>query len=232
MLDEKDLQPVELVEELIEEPIEDPEQPAEEPIEEPAEEPVEEPKKDFSVPGAKYMAEKKKRQELEKILANQKAEQDKLRIVQEYISQGYPEPTAIYHAEERVRQSRENDEVKSRLLDLDIRDLTKSDSFFADAMSYKDEIKEKIRQYGIGAEEAYMMIRGPVRTREIMTQQEQLNANKRRQVEHKKVTNSTPAAPQNPYKLDEVDKRALAGLQKAQPEVSWTAEKYYKLMKS
>lgn len=198
---------------------------------EPTEMEPEKPKSDH-VPLNKYMAEKKRRQELEKLFAQQEAEREKIRIAQEYMSQGYPEQTALYHANQIVSQRQEANEVKAKLLDFEVRDLAKSDPFFADAETYKDEIKGKMRELKCSAEEAYMLLRGRSRTREYQLEQEQRAVAKRRKATTKKVENASPDAPKNPYPLDEHDEKALAELQKAMPDAGWTREKYYKMMKT
>jgi len=189
------------------------------------------PPKSDHVPLNKYMAEKKRRQELEKAFAQQAVEREKLTLKQELINRGWPEYEAELQATDKVRQKQESDEVKSKLLDFEVKDLSKSDPFFADAESYKDEIKDKMREFRCSAEDAYELLRGKTRRREFQLEQEQRAAAKRRQTTTKKVENAAPSATKSPYKLDDHDKKALAGLQKAQPDSGWTAEKYWKALK-
>ncbi len=191
----------------------------------------EKPAKQDHVPLNKYMAEKKRRQELERKFAAQEADREKLRITTDYVNRGYPEDEALRLAEKDVNQRSKLEALEAKQLDYDIKDLAK-DPFFADAETYRDDIKEKIRDLKCDAETAYMLIRGKTRTREFQTVQEQKNLNQRRKVEQKKVVSASPSAPKNPYPLDDHDKKALAGLQKAQPGANWTAEKYYKTLKT
>jgi hypothetical protein len=110
------------------------------------------------------------------------------------------------------------------------------DNFFSDAPTYKNEIQKVIKDYKakgieIDAEEAYFKVRGKSRMREYRTDIEQKALLDRRNGDDKKLPASTPKAPKDPYPLDDVDKKALEGLQKAQPSAGWTAERYFKLMK-
>jgi hypothetical protein len=201
--------------------------------EEPAEEekPSAQEKPTDTVPLAKYVAERKKRQEYEKILAQQEAEREKAKLVEELVNRGWPEYEAELQAAEKIRQSREAKEIKDRLLDFEIKELARNDPFFADAVAYAAAIKEKMQQWDCDAETAYMAIRGKARTKEMQLQKEQLALAQRRSSPAKKVENAAPEKPRSPYKLDEADKKALAELRKAQPEANWTIEKYWKMMK-
>ena len=184
--------------------------------------------KDDTVPLAKYMSEKKKRQEMERIFAQQRAEQEKAQMVQELVNVGYPEHEAIRQAEEKVRLQQDLRQVKEKQLEYEIRDLATSDTFYADAVSFKSELKEIMASKNVDAEEAYMLLRGKSRIREIALQNEQRNLASKKP--GKKVESASPAPSKNPYPLTNDDKKALAGLQKAQPDTGWTAKKFYELM--
>lgn len=204
----------------------------EEDSQEPEKQPAEKPAAD-TVPLSKYLGEKKRRQELEKVFAQQTAEREKLALKDDLIKRGWPEYEAELQAADKVRQKQESDEVKSKLIDFEIKDLSKSDPFFADAETFKDEIKGKMREMDVDAETAYMLIRGRTRTREYQLQQEQRELVKRKSPSAtKKVANAAPEPPKSPYKLDDHDKKALAELQRVQPDSGWTPEKYYKMMKT
>lgn len=209
---------------------EGPETPEEEDPEK--EKPAAKPPKSDHVPLSKYMEEKKRRQDLERVISQQEAEREKYRLIGEYIERGYPEAEAQHLAQKDVGQKQELSELKERQWNYDIKDLAKSDVFFADAEAYRDEIKGKMRDLKIGAEEAYMLLRGRARTLEMKTEIEQNNLAKRQKAEGKKAVNAAPSAPKNPYALDETDQKALARLRRADPEGKWTAEKYHKLMKT
>jgi hypothetical protein len=196
------------------------------------EKPAAKPPKSDHVPLSKYMEERKRRQDLEKVLSQQEAEREKYRLTDDYVKRGYPEEEAHHLASKDVSQKQEMSELKEQQWNYDIKDLAKSDVFFADAEAYKDEIKGKMRDLKIGAEEAYMLLRGRVRTMEMKTEIEQNNLAKRQKAEGKKTVNAAPSAPKNPYALDETDQKALARLRRADPEGKWTAEKYHKLMKT
>lgn len=190
------------------------------------------PAKNDSVPLSKYLTEKKRRQEVEKLFAQQASEREKLQLREDFVRRGYPDEEADYLAGEKVKQKQRDEQVQSKLVDMEIKDLARGDSFYADAESFKDEIKEKMREKGVDAEEAYMLIRGKARVREVKLEEEQRNLAQRRKTTTKKVENAPSSAAKNPYPLDDADKKALAGLQKMSPDAQWNVEKYYKLMKS
>lgn len=185
------------------------------------------------VPLSKYMQERKKRQELEAQIKQsqqqQQYNQDWWATYNSYVANGWPEAEAQRMTNKDLYQKQESEKVNEKLLEFEIKDLAKSDSFYADAVSFKEEIKEKVRKLGISVEDAYMMVHGKSRVSEYKTQQEQLKLHDRRP--QKKVANAAPSAPKNPYPLDEHDRKALAELKKAQPGRGWDEKKYYELMK-
>ena len=196
-------------------------------------EPVDEPTKPSDhVPLAKYMVEKKKRQELERVLSQQEAERKELNVVQGYLERGYPEFEAATLAKRDVSHDRELESLKARFQDTEIKDLSRSGDFYSDAETFTDEIKDKMKSLNISAKDAYMLVRGETRSYEVQLKKEQRAAVQRKQTTSKTVTTAKATAPTSPYKLDENDKKALAGLQKAQPDGGWSLEKYYKLMKT
>lgn len=211
------------VEETVEDIVEEEEEVEEVEVEE------EPPKRDDNVPLAKYMAEKKKRQEMERILTQQWGEAEKAKLAQELINVGYPEHEAIRQAEEKIQLKHELAELRAGQLDNKIRDLAASDSFYADATSFKSELRDIMTSKNVDAEEAYMLLRGKSRIREVALQNEQRQLAKKKE---KRVESASPAPSKNPYPLDVDDKKALAGLQKSQPDSGWTAKKYYELMKT
>ena len=90
-----------------------------------------------------------------------------------------------------------------------------------------------MKKKDLTAEEAYNVLRGKQRQRELKEDGEQKDLAKRRS-QGTRQKSPGPAAslnPKNPYPLDDVDKKALKSLQKAQPSANWTVEKYYKMMK-
>lgn len=189
------------------------------------------PKRSDMVPLAKLQTEKRKRQELERILAQQQAQQEELRLYHAYVEQGFPEQLAQTWAKGAVQQRMEQDEIKSKLLKLEIRDLAKSDEFYADAESFASEIIGLMREKQLDAGQAYLLIRGQTRLKEVeLNRQQRELARKKEPV--KKVESSTPTKVKDPYPLDDVDKKTLAELQKAAPEKGWTKEKYWKIKHS
>lgn len=196
-----------------------------------------EPAPQDSVPLAKYMAEKKKRQEAERILIEQQTKDETNRaIVSEYqafLQRGYPEKEAWLLAADKVNQAKATqaltEKTEAKLFKLELRDFAKSDAFYADAASFEDEIRAKMQKLDCTMQEAYMMVRGPARTREFNLQQEQRS--KAKQGKNRTLPTSGSQPLKSKYNLDADDRKALAGLQKAQPNAGWTAEKYYREMK-
>lgn len=200
-----------------------------------------------SVPEATFLEEKKRRKELEHQLREFKekdVEKDSLltktQLKQKYIDKGFDEELADSLAEEFAAMKSEVrkasfKELDNSAIDDDLKELAR-DSFFSDAPTYKNEIQALVKDYKakgieLDVEEAYFKIRGKSRMREYRTDIEQKALLDRRKGEEKKLPNSNPAPTKDPYPLDDTDKKALEGLQKAQPSAGWTAEKFYKLMK-
>jgi len=212
---------------IVEEP-EEPEEPEEEP-EEPEEEPDSEPEPAHdSVPLAKYMEEKKRRQEAEKVLAQKETEKQRYALKQSLMERGWPEPEAEIQAREQAERDALLKNLQRKTYEMDVRNLAQSNEFFADAEAFKSEILEQMERLDIGAKEAYMMLRGDVRTREMLTKQQQRAATKK---PAKKVENASPTPVKSQYPLTAEERKVLAELQRAQPGAGWTAEKYTKLMK-
>ncbi|MFA4834908.1 MAG: hypothetical protein WC749_02385 [Dehalococcoidia bacterium] len=222
------------IDEVVEEQVEGTiEEETEEPVGElETEEPPKPKKKSDSVPLAKYMEVKNRLKDYEKAQIQQQAERDKMSIKQDLIARGWPEMEAEIQSNNQIRQYIEMEEIKSKLVDGEIKELAQSDGFFADAMTFKADIREKMRQWNCDAETAYMAIRGKARTREYQLEQEQRVAAKRRPAQTKKVETAAASAPKTQYKLDEADRKALEGLQKAMPDAGWTIAKYHKMMKT
>jgi len=217
----------------------------EEEVEEEVEEIEEEEPVDKQTPAekallAKYMKEKKARQELERTANLEKEERERekarLELIDDYVKQGYPQPTAEFHANKVIEQDREIKETQAKLQDklvnMEIKDLARSDPFYADAESFKDEIKGLMKTKELDAEQAYMMIRGKARTKEMQIEQQQTAQAKRTKAVSRKVVNATAPAAKNPYPLDADDKKALKGLQDMFPEEKWNAAKYWKYHKT
>ena len=219
--------------EEVDEPINEDEQVEEQPKRNNEDEQVKEhPKQNDTVSLARFMQEKRKRKDLERVLSQQEAERKELKVVQGYIERGYPEFEATTLAKRDVTHDRELESLKSRFQDSEIKDLSRSGDFFSDAETFADEIKDKMKSLNIGAKDAYMLVRGETRSQEVQLKKEQRAAVQRKQATSKTVTTAKATAPTSPYKLDENDKKALVGLQRAQPDGGWSVEKYYKLMKT
>ena len=239
LLEEQELEQEieEVVDEEPEENLEDEPETEEEPEDE---EPPKKPqKKSDYVPLSKHMEVRNKLKEtnarlaeLEKTQIKAQAERDKQTIKQDLIARGWPEAEAEIQANSEIRRFIEMEEIKSKLVDSEIKELAMSDGYFSDALSYRGEIRAKMRQFNCDAETAYRLVRGTTRDREYKLEQEQRAAVKRRPAaQTKKVSTAAATAPKAQYKLDEADRKALAGLQKAMPDAGWDAKKYWETMK-
>jgi hypothetical protein len=193
----------------------------------------------------RYRDEKQKRKELERRLRDledksnsfeDKERVDKIRgLVKE---RGYDDDVANLMGDlfnEITKTIPKVDRVEQEILD-DIEDYAEENP---EVLKFKKEIVEKVKRYrkvdpDFGVEHALNLIK-PVKLRygEIKTDIEQKQAIARKSVENKKVAvSSSSESPKNPYPLDEADKKALEGLQRAQPDKNWTAEKYFTRMKN
>jgi hypothetical protein len=235
---------VEEVEDVVEEEVaEESEEEVEEAV--PEEEVPEEPpaKKPATVPEATFLAEKKKRKELERklreideskldgqILARKDAKK------QELIGKGFDETVAeemanmLVEALAEVHSDRKRKSQDDIFLD-ELNDLA-SEEYYSDIKGFAPEIKAKMDKVkGLTIEEAYLLVRGPSRNREVKTAVEQKQALERRKASDKATPNSQPQGKEKQYKLTPAELKTVADLQKMQPEANWTKEKYYKLTK-
>lgn len=195
------------------------------------------------VPLAVLLKEKAKRKELEKRvkeleLQDEQKEVDTqiTKIQARLVNQGYSEEEAreeaeeVYYTRQMARQSKKESEEKSFRLQL--KELATTDNFYKDCELYADEIKAKIKKIpDIDVEEAYMLVRGGLGRKEFKEDLEQRQAIARRNVATRSGFASNGGSMNSKYQLDDNDKKALAQLQKVQPESGWNAEKYYKFVK-
>lgn len=207
---------------------------SEETVEQPevSEEPTHDEKKEENVPLRVLIEERKKRQAIERELRKYQEAKTKDEIKSK-LSQRYSDPEFVEEqAELQYNMRILQEKVMSKEADTTIKELAQTDDFYSDAVQYKDEIKSIMFEKHIDAEDAYMLLRGKARARELKEDMEQKAIIKRRGAEPKaSPSNSTPSSPKNPYPLDDNDKKALQMLQQVQPEKKWTVEKYFKLMK-
>lgn len=190
-------------------------------------------KRNDSVPISVYLSEKERRKKAEQQLNLLYETSERESIKKQWLSDGYDEKFAEAMALIQSDLALQKRKSKSEILDDEILSLAKSDPFFEDAEAYKSDIAALMESKGVSAENAYMILRGRARTREIREDVEQLRlANKRVEpVAPTEPVTISSGAPQNPYPLDANDHKALEALQKSQPWAQWTAEKYYKTMK-
>lgn len=196
--------------------------------------------KEDKIPLTKYMQEKKRRKDLEKRLRDleeksmsQESKERANSIKQLVQERGYDEGVADLFSDmfnEITKQIPKVDRFEQEILE-DIQDYADDNP---EVLKYKKEIVEKVKKYrkadpDFSVEDALSLIKpSKIRYSELKTDIEQKQALERRKVEGKKVATSSASSPKNPYPLDEADKKALEGLQKAQPDKNWTAEKYWK----
>jgi hypothetical protein len=194
------------------------------------------------VPLGRFLEEKKRRKELERLLRENEEKhqsyQDKERvdkIRESVISKGYDEGVADLMADmfnEITKTMPKVDRVEQEILQ-DIQDYADENP---EVLKHKKEIVEKIKKYrkvdpDFGIEQALSLIKpSKVRYNEVKTDIEQKNAIARRNNENRKVATSTGSPQKEKYPLAEADRKALEGLQKAQPDKGWTAEKLWKRM--
>ena len=189
--------------------------------------------KEDHVPLSKFMAEKKRRKELESLLADQKDERERLQYKQKLIDNGYPEDDAERQASEESSRRRKMEQLEARQMDIDIRDLARGgDEFFADAETFKDDIKDLMRKKGYDAEEAYISLRGKTRRQELKVKQEQRALAARAKSPIKKVETAASIPQKAASKLSPAEMDTLKELQKAMPDANWTVEKYIQRMKT
>lgn len=196
--------------------------------------------KEDRVPLNKYLQEKKKRREIERRLReieektmSYESKQSVDKFKEKVLENGFGEDVATLFGDlynEITKSLPKVDKVEHDILE-DIQDYADENP---EILKYKKEIVDKVKKYrkadpDFSIEDALSLIKpSKVRYSEIKTDVEQKQAMERRKVEGKKVATSTGSSPKNPYPLDEVDIKALEGLQKMQPDKGWTAEKYYK----
>lgn len=205
--------------------------------------------KEESVPLSVYMKEKNKRKALVKEVEDLKEKSYDIETrtfldetKNELVDAGLDEEIASKLASRIAKVMGSKNEGKSKYESIyeDIADLAEEDDFFADANEYKQEIAKKIiaaKKVGqkMTPEEAYFALRGKQRLREIKNK-----TDKRKSIQNKdrdlnstiKTASGNKGNINSKYNLNPEEKRTLSELQKAQPDAKWTAEKYYKLMKS
>lgn len=189
-----------------------------------------------SVPLAKYLSIEKELKQIKREREREKLEaimeREKAKVAQDYIKRNYPEEEAVKLAERDITIQREFEEARRERREAQVERLARSGDFFADAETYMDEVVDMMKRSDLTAKQAYMAIRGDIRTNEMQTQGEQRNLAARAKATDKKTATATATAPDSDYSgLDNDDKKALAKLQELQPEMNWSAAKYKKVMK-
>jgi len=189
------------------------------------------------------LKERKKRQELERQVKEFESKyleesfrSTKAELKQEYIDDGLSEEVAEKRAEREAKRDSQMQKFESMISGLsnpvvdEIRELAESDEFFNDAPSFKEDIAKKMKEHkGISAEEAYMMVRGKERAREVRQNLEVRTQFERKEIEQKGVPSSGSGKTKELYPLDEEDKKTLQTMQRLKPEDKWTAKRYWEL---
>ena len=181
------------------------------------------------VPLSRFLEEKQKRKDLEKRLRSYEDNEVKNKYKEKWVNKGFEDDYAEAQADIEYKIHLQDAKLKDMELDAEISTLSKEDEYFSDATSYKSEIKAKMKEKGLTAEEAYLILRKKSRNREVQIDMEQKElAGKRGNGSVNTNPTSSPSNPRNPYPLDDADKKALLGLQRMMPSAGWNAEKYYK----
>lgn len=173
--------------------------------------------------------ERRRREALERERTIEHAERVKADLARKFEDLGYTPELAKAEADERYQSKRKLDQIEQRLLNSEILELSKSSDVYADAMTYKDDIRAKMQELDVDAEQAYLLVRGSSRMKEITTAAEQRALAKRGESEGKRVESSSSTSVKNPFKLTGNEQAALRELQEVQPDAGWTAEKFYKM---
>jgi hypothetical protein len=193
--------------------------------------PTEKPRND-TVPLAKYLEVQKKAKEYERKLAAEAADRERAKLEQSFIGRGYPETEARLLAEERIEVRRELEQARRDRMEGQVERLARSEEFYADADTFKDELLDIMREKNVDAKQAYLLHRGDLRLKELQTKTEQRNLAQRKDATNKKVATAAPAPVESDYSgLNNEDKRVLAELQRMQPDAGWNAEKFKKMRK-
>lgn len=185
-----------------------------------------------TVPLAKFLEVQRKAKEYERKLAAEAAERERIREEQALIQRGWPEAEAKIQAQEKLELRREIEQARRDRMEGQVERLARSEEFYADADTFKDELLDIMREKNVDAKQAYLLFRGDIRLKEFQTKTEQRNLVQRKEATTKKVATASAAPPESSYKdMDNDDKKALAMLQQLQPDAGWTPEKYKKLRK-
>lgn len=185
---------------------------------------------------------KLKLEELEAAAYTEKVRAKRDAVKQKWLSKGYDDETASMMADDIAEVYGEISDIKTSrqesVIDEEIAELAE-DEFYSNIMSYKNEIKNKIKRFrnvgeNLTVEEAYLMVVGPrtkYRESNLKQQQKAIITNKKKGVAASKnnVATAASSGSKNQYPLDATDRKALAGLKKAQPLVGWTEKKYYEM---
>jgi hypothetical protein len=182
---------------------------------------------------------KRKQAEFEDTKLSESTRTYREKVKQKWIDRGYDEEMAKAMAEdltEVLATLHAGSETNTdRLIKSEVEELSAIDEF-SDIGSYKDRILDTIKKgktagLDIGVEQAYFMLAGNAKLKEIRNKETVINRIKNTT----KGKSELPTGQSNPketqYKLDTDDKKALAGLQKMQPDMNWTAKKYMETIK-
>lgn len=184
---------------------------------------------------------KRKLAELEDSKKSDEVKNKTAEIKKKWIDKGYSEEAAQDMADvigdvlETV-QSKDTSN-KDMLIKSEIEDL-KADPFYKDIGVYSDKIKDKMAiasklGSNLSVEEAYLLVVGvknKLKESKIDSEVKESLKNKTKgSSTGSNVANSGGSA-NNAIQLSPEDRKALAGLQKMQPDAKWTTKKYYEMM--
>jgi hypothetical protein len=182
---------------------------------------------------------KRKQAELEDTKVSESTRAYREKMKQKWIDRGYDEEMAKAMADdltEVVSTLHAGAESNTdRLLKAEVDELSATDDF-NDIGSYKDRIVDTIKKgktagLEISVEQAYLMMAGKNKLKEIRNKETVINRINNTNKGTGEIPTGQGEKPDNRYQLDADDKKALAQLQKFQPDYGWTAKKYYESVK-
>jgi len=187
------------------------------------------------------LKERRKRQELEKRVKEYESklyeseyQSEKMQLKQSFVDDGFDEVVAEKLAAREAKTTNEIKKLSEIVSNIynpvkdEIKELAKSDEFFSDAMAYEQDIAAKMKQLNCGAEEAYIVLRGRERTREIRENLEVRAQYEKSEKEEKALPQSAAGKSKELYPLTDDEKASLKLLQRLKPKEGWTVEKYWK----
>lgn len=145
---------------------------------------------------------------------------------QQLINQGMDPVLAQSYAKDQTRLAQYEHSIKEKERNLELKELT-SETFYQDAELFRDELFDYAERHNLSLRDAYMVIRGPERMKEIERQTEQRVINNQKKKLKTKVdvkpSGANKPKPKIQLTKDELDVAKEMGL---------TAQEFYNLKKA